>query len=58
MTPQAIKITAALVAQQDREAAQARYERAVARKDTQAQRRAMERLREATLRAIRAEAAL
>ena len=58
MTQRSQAITALAIAQRDREAAQARYRRALGRRDAQAASRALARLQEATERCLRLEAAL
>jgi len=58
MTDHSLALARMAIAQRDRDDAQRRYDRAVAHGDTQAQARALARLQDATLRALRAEAAL
>lgn len=55
MTSHSLALTRLTIAQSDRDAAQRRYDRAVARKDTKAISRALARLQEATERALQAE---
>jgi hypothetical protein len=55
MTAHSQRLTAIAIAYADLEAAQRRYDRAVARGDTQTQRRALERLQQANLRALALE---
>ncbi len=55
MTSHSLHLTALASAYRDRDAAAARLRRAEARKDTQAQARALARLQEATERALRLE---
>lgn len=58
MTAHSQSLTALAIAYADRDAAQRRYDRAKARKDTQTMARALARLQEATERALRLEARL